>query len=291
MSKTDALGKCLADGEPLKVKHKIAPVMGSVREVLGGIFQGEEIKNAERTGTCPNCGAHVKLSSKGFITAHAVRNAPQPVSKALSDTALDVADTGARVGDPEAAAQRRTVEVTGAFEAGTVKVPVKGENGRTKLQEAPGTEENVRAAFDYWTARKPRSESARVAQNRNVTELSRRLDAMRKARTVVLNEQTDTYGEVARPVDTSMGADMPDAAQAHRGPTLVRGRAETRVRDWDTSWDENTATRRRGTMDQPLGRERFDRKITDVPEPKRRRTNAERRRYRAAQQKLNAGRK
>jgi hypothetical protein len=41
--------------------------------------------------------------------------------------------------------------------------------------------------------------------------------------------------------------------------------------------------RRHTTLDQPLGRERFDRKITDVPEPPRKRTASERRRYRREQ--------
>jgi hypothetical protein len=277
MSSTENLSTCLVNGEPLKVKHKIVPVPGSIRQIVGGMFQGAEIENAERTGTCPNCGAHVKLSAKGFMTAHTVRNAPKPADKGLSDQSYDVADSGARVGDPEAGVQRRKVDVLGALEAGAVMVPVKGENGRVKLEERPGTEDNVRAAFDYWVSRKPRSESARAAQNKNVTELSRRLDAMRKGR-------------------DRLRASMEDAAQGHRGPTLVRGRdTAPRLRDPELPFTESTDLRRDGsvrkttTLDQPLGRERFDRKITTVPEPKPKRTAAERRRYRRAQQQARKG--
>jgi hypothetical protein len=79
----------------------------------------------------------------------------------------------------------------------------------------------------------------------------------------------------------------------------VRGRDTTpRERDPELSWDEptdirqitvgpkgarvvvGTEPRKSSTLDLPLGRERFDRKITDVPEPKRKRTASERRRYR-----------
>lgn len=81
-----------------------------------------------------------------------------------------------------------------------------------------------------------------------------------------------------------------DTAQGHRGPTLVRGRDTTpRLRNPETPWDEPTDLRRNGevrkatTFEDPLGRERFDRKITDVPKPKRRRSSSERRRYRREQ--------
>ena len=84
-------------------------------------------------------------------------------------------------------------------------------------------------------------------------------------------------------------AQMRDAAFGHRGPTLVRGRDTTpRQRDPELSWDEPTDLRANGevrkssTLDQPLGRERFDRMITDVPAPKRKRSASERRRYRRA---------
>lgn len=82
-------------------------------------------------------------------------------------------------------------------------------------------------------------------------------------------------------------AAMQDAAFAHRGPTLVKGRdTAPRLRDPELSWDEPTDLRQDGsvrktsTLDVPLGRERFDKKITDVPPPKRKRTAAERRRFR-----------
>lgn len=85
-------------------------------------------------------------------------------------------------------------------------------------------------------------------------------------------------------------ADMEDRASVHRGPTLVRGRDEgTRLRDPGLPWEESTDLRQDGsvrkstTLDQPLGRPRFDRMITDVLAPARRRTPAERNRHRKAQ--------
>lgn len=100
-------------------------------------------------------------------------------------------------------------------------------------------------------------------------------------------------GHYTHPVQDGAGtpvARTEDVAVAHRGPTLVRGRdTAPRLRDPELSWDEPTDLRQNGevrkstTFEQPLGRERFDRKITDVPAPKRKRTASERRRYRRAQ--------
>lgn len=283
----EVLGKCLVGDEPLKVKHKIVPAADSVREAIGGMFRGAEIINTEKSGTCPNCGARVTLSAKGFITSHSIRNAPIPTPKALSETSMDVADTGSHVGDPEAGFQRRVVEANGAFQAGTVQIPVKGENGRTKLTDVPGTEENVRAALAYWHARKPRTDSARQAQNRNVSELTRRLGAMTPVQTPVFDKPTKRYSTVvARGDDGPVGMSAkkrPEGvtAQMSPGPALVKGRDNgASVRDPGLPFTENMSARRRGTLDEPLGRERFDRRITDVPEPPRRRTASERRRYR-----------
>lgn len=79
-----------------------------------------------------------------------------------------------------------------------------------------------------------------------------------------------------------------------RGPVLVKGRDTVpRLREAGLSWAEATDLRQDGsvrmstTLDQPLGRERFDRKITDVPEPaprlsKSQKRNARRKRCHAA---------
>lgn len=217
--------------------------------------------------------------------ARAPREELGRVGKGLTEPTTDVTDTGVRTGDPRGAERRRVVELEGAAQAGTVKVPVKGEKGRTKLVEAPATEENVRAALEYWRTRKPRTEASRVAQNENVSALIRRLEAIMDAQEMRYNEDTHAFDVVHVP-DAGQHA-VTDAAQGHRGPTLVPGRdGAPRLRDPELPFTESTDLRRDGsvrkstTLDEPLGRLRFDRKITDVAAPKRKRTGAEKRRYR-----------
>lgn len=293
----ETLGKCSVqiDGEWVAIgaKHKIPPVAGSATSEYGGKFRGGDVENVAQTGTCRECGARVKLSAKGFVGAHTVRNAPAPVAKTLAERTMDVTDTGVRTGDPEAGSKRRATEISGALGTGTVQVPRPGEKGRTKLVDVEATEENMREALAYWHARKPRTESARKAQSLNVSELTRRLDAARKARVLVLDERTDTYAEVSLPTvhGAVLGAQHdPEGLIAHSpapGPALVKGRPmEARQRDVNTPWDRVTDVRADGTPrkmttnDGPLGRERFDRMVTDVPEPAPKRSKAARRRYR-----------
>lgn len=192
--------------------------------------------------------------------------------KGLTEPTTDVTDTGVRTGDPRAAERRRVIELEGAALSGTVKVPVKGAKGRVKLEDAPATEENVRTALEYWRTRKPRTEASRTAQNANVSELARRLEAIMAAQELRYNETTRAF-DVVHVADRGQHA-TPDSAQAHRGPTLVRGRdTPPRLREAGLSWSEGTdlradgTVRKTSTLDQPLGRERFDRTITSVPEP------------------------
>ena len=125
----------------------------------------------------------------------------------------------------------------------------------TRMTDVEATEEHVREALAYWKGRKPRTDASRLAQNQHVSELVRRLEAMRQGA-------------------GTLDAAMVDACQAHRGPTLVPGRdTAPRLRDPELPFDVATDLRRDGTvrkattLDQPRGRDRFDRKITDVPEP------------------------
>lgn len=278
----------------INMSHKVEPVKGSAAGAEG-----------KRTGTCPECSTPGVMLSivGGFIRAHEVadrpvpQNNPQPPTlvetpvkygKGLSEPLTGLTDTGVRTGDPRSAEKRRVAEIEGAAGIGTVmvprKVPGKGtlKSGATrmvtKMTEVPATEDHVREALDYWRKRKitdRTSDDVRKRQAEEVSSLCRRLEGFRQARE---DETPNRRPHLSASVDT---------AQAHRGPTLVRGRDTTpRLRDPELPWDESTDLRKDGTvrksttLDQPLGRERFDRKITDVPEPKRRRTNAERRRYR-----------
>lgn len=291
----------------IKMKDRILPVPESVK--------GD-------TGTCPEClTPGVMLSVVGgFIRAHVVspvetpENNPQPATlveppvkygKGLAEPVVDLTDTGVRIGDPRAAAQRRMAEIEGAAGTGVVQVPRKVPgNGKlksgaprmvSKMLDVPATEGHVREALDYWRKRRiteRTSDAIRRKQVEMVSSLSRRLEAIMRAQEVRYSTTSRTLDVVAMtPVaeQLSLSASV-DTAQGHRGPTLVRGRDTTpRLRNPETPWDEPTDLRRNGevrkatTFEDPLGRERFDRKITDVPKPKRRRSSSERRRYRREQ--------
>lgn len=289
----------------INMASKILPVEGSADA------KGE-------TGTCPECMTPGVLLSivGGFVRAHTVssvaipENNPQPatmiperrahkhaskagkITTGLSEPLVDLVDTGARIGDPRAAEQRRVASIEGAAGIGTVKVPRKVDSGKklksgaprmtTKMVDVPATEAHVREALDYWRNRKCTTDGMRKTQNESVTLLSRRLEAIMSAQVVAYNRASRTLDVVASvPV-----ADQPalsasvDAASVQRGPTLIRGTAETFQRPVDMAWTEHAKPRSRGTMEAPLGRERFDRMITDVPEPKPKLTEAQRRRFR-----------
>lgn len=297
----------------IKMTDKVRPVEGSVVSSASG----------GGTGTCPECETPGVLLSivGGFVRAHTVsstelpENNPQPATvvapsvkhgKGLSEPVTDLVDTGLRIGDPREAAQRRTVEIHGAAGTATVKVPRKVEGSgktksgkprmTTKLVDVPATEENVRESLASWLAKKPRSEAGRKAQNEQVSALTRLLEAIMSAQVVTYDTATRQLVAELPPVGAqpALGATV-DRAASHRGPTLVPGRdTAPRLRDPELPWDEPTDLRRNGevrkstTLDQPRGRDRFDRKITTVPEPKHKRTAAERRRYRREQRLLNS---
>lgn len=292
----------------IKMGDKLLPVPGSA------CAKGE-------TGTCPECLTPGVLLSVvgGFIRAHVIadravpENNPQPPTlivesvkygKGLVEPITALTDSGLRVGDPRQAEHRRVAQIEGAAGTGTVQVPrrVQGKGVTksgaprmtTKLVDVPGTEEHTREALDYWRKRRLTSDAMRKRQNEMVSILSRRLEAILGAQEFRYNAASRVMDIVAPPVakQPAMSAKL-DTAAAHRGPTLVRGRDTTpRTRDPETPWSEATDRRSNGevrlmtTLDQPLGRERFDRKITDVPEPPKRRTETERRRYRRQQKAL-----
>lgn len=218
------------------------------------------------------------------------------VSTGLSEPQVELTDTGVRTGDPRAAERRRTVELQGASGGGVVKLPRKVDSGAklksgaprmvTKMVEFPATEATVREALEYWRAkviRAPKEGASPSAmdsfrargtqQSAMVSELVRLLEAIMAAQVVHYDTATRQLTAVHVPAFASA---MVDTAQAHRGPTLVRGRdTAPRLREPGLSWEESTDLRQDGTvrktttLDQPLGRERFDPKITNVAEPAR----------------------
>lgn len=322
----------------MKVKCKVK--MGDRVFPVAGSAAGPE---RDRTGTCPECETPgVSLSVVGgFVRAHTVSATPLPennpqapttvpevrshphgstkVGKGLSEPVTALTDSGVRIGNPREAERVRAAQINGAAGIGTVKVPRKVDSGSklksgaprmaTKLVDVPATEAHVREALDYWRGRRitvRTSDAVRKRQVEMVTLLSRQLEAIVAAQVVRCADDGTSYEVLTLPV----AAQAPlrartDAAQVHRGPTLVKGRDTVpRERDAAPAQDareaaamrdphvtslaptdvrRSGAVRKATTLDQPLGRERFDRKITDVPEPAKRRTPAERNRYRKAQ--------
>lgn len=309
----------------VKMTDKLSPVEGSVKGLSG-----------KETGTCPECETPGVMLSivGGFVRAHVVATAEVPennpqaptvvakksahphgsskVGKALSEPITTLVDTGIRMGDPRQAEQRRLDVIEGAAGIGVVKVPRKVATKKitksgaprmvTKMVEVPATEEHVREARSYWVGRNLTSDGSRKRQNEMVSSLNRRLEAILASQVVQYDDTSDTFGVVAMPVaeQLSLSAAV-DTAQAHRGPTLVRGRDVTpRTRDAETPWDESTDVRqitvgpkgkrrvvgteprKATTFEDPLGRERFDRKITDVPEPAPKLSQNQKRRLRRA---------
>lgn len=263
--------KCTYNGEPLTVKHKVAPVEGTVREAIAGEFKGGTIQHPDKAGECPECRGYVPLSAKGFVTAHTVHNEPTPASVELTSKSVDPTDTGARVGDPDAGNKRRDTEVDGAYERGTVQAPVKGKNGRTKLDDVPATADNVRKALEYWKGRCPRTDASRAEQSRMVSELTRRLDALRKGKgSFKAEECPEGFTQFALP-----------------GAPMVKGRNMAPVqpmrRNKATGQLEPSSI---GTMGGNVGRERIDRTLVD--QPKAHRTPSQRSNYRKKMRRLAA---
>lgn len=274
--------------EPIKAKHKITPAAGSVRQAIAGEFKGGTIKHPDQAGECPACRAMVPLSGKGFITAHPRGNTPQPASTQLTERSVAPVDTGAPQGDPDAAMRRRGTELDGAFAAGTVKIPLKDDKGRTKLTDAPATEDNLSQALAYWVSRKPRTDTSRTIQSKTVSALVRQLEAMRGAAVVVhLPADAPVTTEVNTrqdPAATSLHASVSPEGRTRgtlTGAPVVKGRpmepfagpvrtrrvGEAYVRpkaavDTRTGYDAAA-----GTLAGPLGRDRLDRVAATVPQP------------------------
>lgn len=276
----------------IKMGDKVLPVDGSVQGAPG-----------KETGTCPECETPGVVLSVvgGYIRKHTVsaevlpQNNPQPPTlveapvrygKALSEPQVDNVDHAGQAGDPSAALKRRTVDIEGAHETGTVRVPVKGASGRAKLTEVPATEANVRLALEYWRGRKPRKGQTVVPrQVEMVSALVRRLEAMRNASVVVhadVDAPVSTQVKVVRrPVETSMGAAAsPEGHTRHvlTGPALVQGpNMAPKQRTWRnpvTGESEPAAAYLDGALT-----ERLDRTVAD-PKPVARRSSSQRNNWR-----------
>lgn len=165
----EPLGKCMnpATGKPVSARRDaeaLLPAPGTV----------ESSEDGNGTGRCPECATTVKLSSKGFITAHTVRreNIPQPPPTVrLAERQTAVTDTGVHIGSPDTSERSRDAELSGvAFRdwhppmilpGPTVKIVMRkpkgdGKGYTTETVEVPGTEQNVRTALRQEQRKKQR---------------------------------------------------------------------------------------------------------------------------------------
>lgn len=183
LTAVEPLGKCInpATGEPVSARRAdeaVFPVAGSVKDSEDG----------NGTGTCPECSAHVRLSTKGFVTSHNVRKESIPVPPPrvwLVERQTAVTDTGVRVGSPDGAERARGAELSGhSFrgwhppmvlpQGGTVTLvmrqpkldadgqPVLGKKGKPLTERVtvtvPGTEANVRTALRQEQSKRQRKD-------------------------------------------------------------------------------------------------------------------------------------
>lgn len=114
------VSKCVnpATGEPVSARREefaVLPVAGSVVESEDG----------NGKGSCPVCSTLVKLSGKGFVTAHTVRRVSIPVPKTrLAERMPAATESGARTGSADASERSRAAELSGVAGTGTVPLVV-----------------------------------------------------------------------------------------------------------------------------------------------------------------------
>jgi hypothetical protein len=176
----ETLGKCVnpVTGEPVSARREEFAVLPVASSVTGSA-------DGNGRGSCPFCGAHVRLSGKGFVTSHTTRQMPIAAPSAavrLAERQTVVAESGVRVGSPDAAERSRSAELVGAAFKGwhpplvlpghTVRItvrepkldadgrPVLGKRGRplteSRQVDVPATEANVRTALRQEQGKKRR---------------------------------------------------------------------------------------------------------------------------------------
>lgn len=315
--------KCLnpETGEPVSARRDefgVLPVPGSVREGISGRFKGDgrkterqkdgttvdvitpsgPIKHTPKTGTCPFCPAHVRLSGTGLVTAHnrGKESVPAPRTR-LVERQTAQTDMGARVGDPDAGSKRRAVDVDGAYERGAVEVPGKDACGKRVMEEVPATAENIRTALDYWKGRKPRKQASMDTQSRMISELSRRLRACEGAPAPRYDRETGQYAPTVSRGSKAMGAQMAPESSVRAltnmlpGPPLVKGRSLPpelpMFRNRKTGEMERRAC---GTLLGSLGRDRMDKGAMEAPAPGRQPLTRNQRRNKKRREKARAQR-
>lgn len=260
----------------------------SLPAVCGETVPSGDAPGAEGGKRCPGCVRELAEDTR-------------KAGKALSERQTAPTGTGSQVGDPSEGERRRSVEIDGAFARGTVEIPVKGEKGRTKLTEAPATEENLRKALGYWKGRKPRTDASRAAQSEQVSSLVRRLAAMGGHKTPVFRSAsavpaegvdtpifgTGTYATDTRRVGTAAmtARTSPEGFTQHvlPGPAIVQGpnmEAERPTRTNPKTGEVEYASAR---LDGSLA-ERLDRTVAD-DRPRAHWTKSQRKNWRRKNQR------
>lgn len=179
-SRTGVYGKCMnpATGEPVSARNEedaVLPVEGSVQDRSAGGPVPERVNlnlpmsgkvDGNGTGLCPFCTTRVRLSGKGFVTAHTVRAENLPVAPPrvrLAERMPEIVATRAVSGSPDKSERVRDAELRGAqmrdwhppmllpdvTATVVVRMRVPDEKGKLRLKEVrvPATLANVRTAW------------------------------------------------------------------------------------------------------------------------------------------------
>lgn len=173
------------------------------------------------------------------------RNVEPRYGKGLKEPRFDVVDTGSRMGDPEHGAKRRADAVDGAYERGTVKIKVRGADGKLprKGTDVPATLENLRIALEQARKGTPKKPESVKAKADLCASLLRRIRAA----------EAGTGALTAPRAKAAIG--QRDHGMMD-GIALVKGRDMTNVKPVERSKDDKP---RNGTMAGNLGAERNDR--------------------------------
>jgi hypothetical protein len=189
--RTGVYGKCMnpGTGEPVSARNEedaVFPVEGSVQDRSAGGPVPERVNlrlpmtgkvDGNGTGLCPFCTTRVRLSGKGFVTAHTVRAENLPVAPPrvrLAERMPEIVATRAVSGSPDKSERVRDAELRGAqmrdwhppmllpdVTATVVvrmRVPAEGGKGKPRLKEmrVPATLQNVRTAWRQEHAKEAR---------------------------------------------------------------------------------------------------------------------------------------
>lgn len=218
----------------IKEKEKI---MGKINEAAEREARIAALPESER--------AEIRAIQERAAKALAGQQDKTRYGKGLKEPRPDVTDTGSRIGDPEYAAKRRADGIDGAYERGTVKIKIRGADGKMprKATEVPATLANLRVALEQARKGAPKKPESIKAKAELCASLLRRIRAA----------EAGTEALAAPKAGAAIG--QRDHGMID-GIALVKGRDMTNVKPVGRGKNDQP---RNGTMAGNLGAERNDR--------------------------------